>query len=249
MAMSLQDRGLDLLQRIEEYINQQNGYETDGHALYTMPFSMTVGGRSSCGKTYFVKELLKDLKEGEGYSLHTVIFYGTDQSMYDEMNIDEKYEGLDRFVEVVSKLEQHDVSGKGEKVDLQSKQRIQPVIIIDDLMTEVIKHPDVCNKITRGISHEGLTMILIYQNLLPQAKYARNIAMNVHYKVCFYNSTSARQFQYVVMEMDSGKKTLIDMYRKLGAEGLRGPLVIDCLKHLAWYGVRPDSVISLHDKP
>ena len=216
---------------------------------FKMAFSMIVGGPTSCGKTHFVKDLLCYLRQVERQFLHVTMFYGTDQRLFDEMGLDEKYQGLNEFVSVVDRLQQLDTWHKGQP---KPRTRVQNVIIVDDLMNEVTKRPEVADVITRGISHQGLTIILIYQNLLPQQKYARTIGMNIHYRVQFYNYQTAGQFKAVVQQMESGKKTLLDMYRELGKEEegeRRCPLVIDCLRHLAWYGLEPECVVDLHDKP
>ena len=206
---------------------------------------MIVGGPTGSCKTHFIKDLLNDLRVGEGYTLNVTLFYGTDQAMFDQMGVDKKFKGLKDFVSVVEGLQQLDMQG----FDPKSKDRVHNVIIIDDLMNEVVKNPHVSNVITRGISHQGLTLIIVYQNLLPQATYARNIAMNAHYKACFYNHTTAGQFNAVVGQMKSGKQTLIQMYDDMGTHDIRGPLVIDCIRHRAWYGIDPDEVVSLWDKP
>ena len=241
--MAYQDRVKNLLDELGTYCTDGD-FTTNGGGLFSLPLSMIVGGPTGVGKTRFVKDLLDDLRQGEGYTLNVTLFYGTDQALFDRMGIDKKYQGLNDFVSVVKNLQRLDT-----KDDLPpgSKERVHNVLIVDDLMTEVVKKREVADVITRGISHQGLSIILIYQNLLPQDKYARTIAMNVHYKVCFYNYQTAGQFKAVVAQMESGKETLIEMYRALVHE--KGPLVIDCLKHLAWYGLEPDCVVDLRDKP
>ena len=154
-----------MAEQMETYCASPGNFTTDGHGLFVMPFSLIVGGPTGSGKTWFVKDLLEDLRLGEGYILHVTLFYGTDQALFDEMGIDEKYKGLADFVSVVDRLQTLDTH-KDSPVDSRSKDRVQNVIIVDDLMNEVTKKPEVADVITRGISHQGLTIIMMYQNLL-----------------------------------------------------------------------------------
>ena len=222
--------------------------------LYHIPAAFSIIGHTGSGKTFFVGSLIHYLRE-IGYKINVVIFYGTDQLLFDYMYPSEKYKGLSRFAEVVERLQVLDTDP--DAPPLGSKERVHNFIIIDDLMDEATSNKEVSNVICRGISHQGLSLALMYQNMLPQHSNAVTIAQNVAYKVFFYNPQSAGQFQFVVRRMDSGKQTLKDMYRRLGQmqprEGDQDqaplPLVIDCRKHRAWYGLIPHEIVDLRDQP
>jgi hypothetical protein len=213
-----------LCDQLSGLIHQCEQYESCH--LIELPFSMVVAGPTRSGKTTYIKNLLdQDHLKGD-----VILFYGTDQPLYEQMPIKEKYLGLDEFPQVVDNLD------RGRK----------NIIIIDDLMQDIGKNKHVSEVVTSGVSHCGLTLILVYQNLLPQDKYSRTIAMNCTYKACFYNNSTAGQFKHVVREMADGQQTLKKMYRNLPPNT---PLVIDSLHHRAWYGVDPEFVIELKGKP
>ena len=248
----LAEGGLDLRGQAMELIDLLENLKPED--LYKPPLSITVAGQTGSGKTFFVGSLIHYLRE-IGYKINVVIFYGTDQQLFDYMYPSEKYKGLARFAEVIDRLQVLDTDPDVPALD--SKDRVHHFVIIDDLMNEAAASKEVNNVICRGISHQGLSLALIYQNMLPQHSNAVTIAQNVAYKFFFYNPQSAGQFQYVVRRMDSGKETLKDMFRKLAQmqpeegdqDGAPVPLVIDCRKHRAWYGLIPDEIVDLRDKP
>ena len=73
--------------------------------------------------------------------------------------------------------------------------------------------------------------------------------INVRYRVIFYNRMTAKQFNNSVREMDKGKNTLKNMYHAMSQPGHPKPLVIDSLTGNTWYGVVPEEVINLDNKP
>ena len=90
---------------------------------------------------------------------------------------------------------------------------------------------------------------MVQQNLLPQFKYSRDLAINVRYRVVFYNRFTANQFSRSVSEMEQGKNTLKAMYKAMAEPGHPKPLVIDSLTGNVWYGVELDEIINLDDTP
>ena len=217
--------------------------------LIKLPLSLTVSGPTGSGKSFFVGQLIENLRQA-GWKIEVIIFYGTDQKLFEYMNPIETYQGLDAFQSVVERYQMLDTNNLPP---IGSKEREYPFIIIDDLMNEAAASEDVCNVITRGISHQGLSIALIYQNMLPQKKAAQTIAHNVKYKAFFYNPQAAGQFRSVVSRMGSGKNTLMAMYNELQEinDGTSPPvaLVVDCSKHRAWFGLEPEEITELKGLP
>ena len=218
--------------------------------LFRLPLSITISGPTSSGKTHFAGQLIHDLRQ-LGYVINVYIFYGTDQKMFDDFQYTEKYEGLSDLPSVIKKIQVLDT-----ETDLPppgSKDRVYNLVIIDDLMNEATTDKYVKDIITRGVSHQGISLMMMYQNMLPQAKWAVTIAQNVHYKVFFYNTQAAGQFKHVTARMSHGKHTLRTMYDKLSQDVGQGrprvPLVVDTVEHRAWYGLEPSVIIYLANKP
>ena len=123
------------------------------------------------------------------------------------------------------------------------------LLIMNDLMEEVGKSEHVRNLVTCDVHHNKYTVIMVQQNLLPLFKYSHDLAINVRYRVVFYNRFTANQFSSSVSEMEQGKNTLKAMYKAMAQPGHLKPLVIDSLTGNVWYGVEPDEVINLDDTP
>ena len=86
-------------------------------------------------------------------------------------------------------------------------------------MQEAGQSERVRNMVTRDVHHNKYTVIMVQQNLLPQYKYSRDLAINVRYRVIFYNRMTAKQFNNSVREMDKGKNTLKNMYHAMSQPG------------------------------
>ena len=226
MAQSINELCQCVVQCVDQCMSQGH----DPGDLLMPPFSMNISGPTGSGKTYYIKDLLK-LPQFEGSLVH--LFYGNDQPLYDEMNLASAHQGLDKLESVLSELNPQDKN----------------VIIIDDLMQEAGQSERVRNMVTRDVHHNKYTVIMVQQNLLLQYKYSRDLAINVRYRVIFYNRMTAKQFNNSVREMDKGKNTLKNMYHAMSQPGHPKPLVIDSLTGNTWYGVVPEEVINLDNKP
>ena len=220
----------ELCQCVNQCVEQCIVQGQDPGDLLKPPFSMNVSGPTSSGKTYYIKELLK-LPQFQDAQVH--LFFSIDQPLYDEMNLASAQQGLDRLEIVLSELNPDDLN----------------VIIMDDLMQEVGQSEQVRNLVTRDVHHNKYTVIMVQQNLLPQYKYSFDLAINVRYRVVFYNKLTVNQFNRSVSEMDKGKNTLKAMYKAMSQPGHPKPLVIDSLTGNVWYGVDPEEVINLDDTP
>ena len=108
-------------------------------------------------------------------------------------------------------------------------------------MQEAGQSEPVRNLVTCDVHHNRFTVILVQQNLL--------LAINVRYRVVFYNRMIAKQLHRSVIEMDKGKSTLKNMYMTMANPDHPKPLVIDSLTGKTWYGVVPEEVINLDNKP
>ena len=226
MAQSINE----LCQCVVQCVDQCMIQGQDPGDLLRPPFSMNVSGLTGSGKTYYITKLLR-LPQFEGARVN--LFYGNNQPLYNEMEFASANQGLDRLEAVLSEL----------------KPQEKNVIIIDDLMQEAGRSEQVRNLVTRDVHHNRFTVILVFQNLLPQYTYSRDLAINVRYSVVFYNRMTAKQFNRSVSEMDKGKSTLKDMYKAMADPTHPKPLVIDSLTGNTWYGVVPEEVINLDNKP
>ena len=178
-----------LCQSVTQCVERCMAQGQDPSDLLMPPFSMNILGPTGSGKTYYIKEIMK-LPQFRNAQIH--LFYGNDQPLYDEMNLELAQQWIDRLDIVLSELNPDDLN----------------ILIIDDLMQEVGQSEHVRNLVTRDVHHNKYTVIMVQQNLLPQYKYSHDLAINVRYRVVFYNRLTANQFNRSVSEMDQGKNTL-----------------------------------------
>ena len=185
-----------LCQCVNQCVDQCLTQGQDVSDLLTPPFSMNLSGLTGCGKTYYIKEVMR-LPQFRDAKIH--LFYGNDQPLYDEMNLTSAQKGIDQLDLVLSELNPNDLN----------------VLIMDDLMEEVGKSEHVRNIVTRDVHHSKYTIIMVQQKILPQYNCSRDLAINVRYRVVFYNRLTANQFARSVSEMVKGKSTLKAMYRAM----------------------------------
>ena len=176
----------DLCQCVNQCVDQCLAQGQDPSDRLMPPFSMNISGPTGSGKTYYIKEIMK-LPQFKNAQIH--LFYCNDQPLYDEMNLASAQQGIDRLDIVLSELNPDDLN----------------ILIIDDLMEEVGKSEHVRNLVTCDVHHNKYTVIMVQQNLLPQFKYSRDLAINLRYRVVFYNRFTANQFSRSVSEMEQGK--------------------------------------------
>ena len=80
---------------------------------------------------------------------------------------------------------------------LNSPQFINPgkrnLIIFDDLMTEAKCDQRIADLFTKGSHHRNISIVYLTQNVFPQGKACRDIALNTHYLVLFNNPIDRQQ--------------------------------------------------------
>ena len=80
---------------------------------------------------------------------------------------------------------------------LNSPQFIDPgkqnLIIFDDLMTEAKCDQRIADLFTKGSHHRNISIVYLTQNVFPQGKACRDIALNTEYLVLFNNPIDRQQ--------------------------------------------------------
>ena len=74
------------------------------------------------------------------------------------------------------------------------------LIILDDLLNEIYSK-EMCHLFTKGSHHRNISVILIRQNLIHQARYCRDISLNAKYIVLLKNTRDKRQFTYLAPQV------------------------------------------------
>ena len=154
------------------------------------PFTMLVCGPSSCGKTTFVQNLLRnrgslyDKKPGKVFWCYKIW-----QKSYDIMS---KFGIVDHFSHGIPTMEW--IQEQIGDFNLRNC-----TIVIDDMALEATE--DTAKIFTVGSHHFNVNVIIIAQNIFTKNKFFREISLNTSYHVIFKNprdnssiGTLAQQF-------------------------------------------------------
>lgn len=140
---------------------------------------MLVVGPTGSGKTYWLKELIKNADSMITPTPERIVyFYGEWQEAYETMRTSFPY-GQFLFVKGLPSSETWG--------DFLSSTGGPTLFVIDDLMSEV--NTFVGDLFTKGSHHRNLSVILILQNLFSKGKnnIGRTISLNSHYMLLFKN--------------------------------------------------------------
>ena len=178
------------------------------------PFTSMVSGPSKSGKTYLVREILKNYKiltDINSETLKVIWAYGTWQEIYNEKiseNVNIQY-----------------FSGLPNEEDFDYKPHI---LIIDDLMNELGDDKKFSNLFTKFSHHKNISIIFISQNMFHKGKQMRNVSLNCDYYVVMKSPRAKNQLQYLAREIFPGKtKYLLESYEDATADKPHSYLKID----------------------
>ena len=141
---------------------------------------MMVTGPSASGKTEWTRKLLLSTLI-QPPSERIIWCYGQWQPLYEDLQ--KKLPSIE-FVHGIPEY-------------LNSSQFINPsqrnLIVFDDLMTEAKCDQRIADIFTRGSHHRNLSCVYLTQNIFPQGKACRDIALNTQYLVLFNNPIDRQQ--------------------------------------------------------
>jgi hypothetical protein len=173
------------------------------------PFTCTVAGPTSSGKSKFVLRLIRHVIELIHPPPERILFcYGEFQSSFLELLQVEFHEGLPN----VNRFDG----------------RHRNLLMIDDLMNEV--NQNVSNIFTKLSRQRNVSVIFFTQNLFHRNNHVRTTNnLNTHYIVLFKNPRDAGQVSTLARQMYPGKsKFVIEAYEDATKEP-NGYLLIDLI--------------------
>jgi hypothetical protein len=154
---------------------------------------LTVSEVTSCGKTYFVKQLLQSSHKFIQPTLQRIIWlYKRWQPLYDVIQ-----RTVPPRIEFV----------QGIPIDLETDSYIDPsvrnLIVLDDLMATAAKDPRITDLFTEGSHHKNLSVVVLNQNLY----YSKDPTQrrNCQYLVLFNNPVDKQQISTLGRQMYPGK--------------------------------------------
>ena len=178
------------------------------------PFSMMVTGPSQSGKTEWTRKLL----------LSPLIQQPTERILWCFGQWQPLYEQLQKripYIEFVHGIPDH----------LHSPQFINAgtrnLIILDDLMTEAKCDQRIADLFTKGSHHRNISIVYLTQNVFPQGKACRDIALNTQYLVLFNNPIERQQVATLARRIYSSTKVTFMKRFEEATSRLYGYLVVD----------------------
>ena len=190
-------------QKKQQQQQQQSWWETASLIPLQPCSSMMISGATGSGKTTWVYHMLQHLKEMYIAEPPVAILYcyGIYQPLFDEMR------------QKLANFTLHQGLPTSQEIEEYTEDKHHRLIILDDLMQQVIKNDEMELLFTQGCHHRRLSVIFISQNLIPQGKNSRNIALNTWYLVLLKNIRDALQVAYLGRQIFPGKsKYLSEAY-------------------------------------
>lgn len=216
---SFEDNANTRKEEVEQQQQQQQGFHTSArinqqeHFKLLHTFTGMIAGPTACGKTYLVKEILQR-ELIEPFPERIIWLYKRWQPLYDVISstVHPKPEFL------------QDIPIDLDK-DSFINPRVRNLIIIDDLMSSLVKDPRVNDLFTEGSHHRNLSVIVLSQNLYFSKDPTQR--RNCHYLILFNNPVDKQQIMTLARQMYPGKcKIFMDKFENATAIE-RGYLLVD----------------------
>ena len=168
------------------------------------PFTATLAGPTSCGKTSLLFEILKRSQEKIEPSPDKIYwFYKRWQPLYSMM------------MECISNIE----FIRGIPTDINDDDYFDSeynnLLIFDDLMENTTNSSAIAELYTEGSHHRNLSVINLVQNLYHKGKQNRTINLNNHYIILFKNPRDQLIPTYIARQMyPENNKHFINKYKE-----------------------------------
>lgn len=134
-------------------------YSNEMDVRWKHPFNAIIAGPSQCGKSEFIKQLIKDRCEIIDTPIDEIIYcHPSGQTIDHTIGFSHSFEGIPELSSFNPK--------------------IPKIIILDDMMREA--NENVVDLFTKGSHHYNLSVIFIMQNIFNQGKGRRDISLNSH---------------------------------------------------------------------
>lgn len=174
--------------------------------------SFVVSGSTKSGKSTWIRRLLKGGVFTSPKPSRIVYCYGVYDPSYAKLpHGTELHEGIPTKVDVIKWTENE----------------AHLLLVLDDLMSSVIKNDEMEQLFTRGCHHWRMSCIFVTQNLFAQGKSSRTIALNTAYLVLFKNIRDTSQIACLGKQMyPNSVKAFMDAYKD-AVSSMYGYFVID----------------------
>ena len=186
------------------------------------PTTIGIYGPTQCGKTRFVINLLKECNSLFTKKADEIYYcYESYQECYDELNSVSKQD--------ISQVCFHQGMPEVEECRQWAFMKSHVIIVMDDLMTDLTKHPDMVKFATVDCHHRNITMILLMHNIFPPR--LRTVSLNIHYVVLFKNKRDSLQVQTLCRRVMGDRANYFYQCFKHAVQKQFGYLLVDMHPH------------------
>lgn len=169
--------------------------------IFKHPCSIQISGVSMAGKSTFVLQMLRNLKNIFDTPPEKIII-----SYSENM---EQYQDVPENTEMV----------RGLDFNTENCEGVPKLIIIDDQMQESADSAKIQSLFTRGVHHRNTSVIYITQNVFGKGKHARDMRLNSHYLIIFKSPTFISQVMYLGRSMfPKNQNFLVNAYENATKE-------------------------------
>jgi hypothetical protein len=161
---------------------------------FRSPTTIGIFGATQAGKSTFIRKLLNESANMFTIPPKWILYcYGVEPSNADEL------------VDSIEGLTLNEGIPSEELINEKTANREHGVIVLDDLISAVMKSNKAESLFIMGSHHKRLTVILVSQNMFYQAKAARTISLNMHYMVLYRNLRDKSQIKCLAQQIFPGQ--------------------------------------------
>lgn len=195
---------------------ETKGDDYDKTFQFRHPFTMSVIGPTSCGKTYWVKSLLEHANKMITPSPYKIIWiYKRWQPMYTD--IEANIPNIEFIRGIPANINDDDFTDTSQPT----------LLIFDDMMRSSSNNEDISELYTEGSHHRNLSIISLLQNLFNKGKESRTISLNNHYLTLFKNPRDMQQISVLARQMYPGNNQVFMNKFKEATSKPYGTLLVD----------------------
>jgi hypothetical protein len=161
---------------------------------FRAPTNVGVFGCTQAGKSTFIYKLLKQSKDLFSTPPKWILYcYGVLPGNSQDL------------IEQIEGLTMHEGLPSNDLIDEMTVNKQHGIVVLDDLISAVVKSPIGESLFIMGSHHKNMTVILVSQNIFYQGKVARTISLNMHYLVLFRNLRDKRQIKCLAQQIYPGQ--------------------------------------------
>ena len=198
------------------------------------PSKIMVVGQSNCGKTYFLRNLLK-IRPFEHDFAKIYFYFMEKQEIYKQ--IQNENPGIKFIHGFPEKFPSHE--GK------------HTLIILDDMITEIGKGKQIVDLFIMGSHHRNITCILVSQNLFFNHKQYRLLSLQANYLVIFKSPRDGSQLGPISMQVYPTKPEFIkNVFWKISQDKAYAHLFLDLTQQTqdflrVWSDIFVDPIVHM----